>query len=119
MSDRHEFVYAQVDRVLAVAAEMPAETLRVLGRALHLSGGRLAKLGGDLWIWALNDDFPEEAWLVRMQLSGRLGELAGDDELLERLEDAEEPLWIAVRQALLAVRSWPPEYQPRIHEVRG
>jgi hypothetical protein len=106
MSDRREFMDALADHVLDVAAEIPAEALAVLGRALQLGGGRLAGIGSTLWIWTLDADFPAERWLERMRVTVELDRLARDDELFERLKDAEEPLWVALREALVQVRAW-------------
>lgn len=93
-------------RVLESLSGEPPEALRVIGRALSLAGGPLGYFGGVLDVLAdeLEDTQPPRPGrLSPLQMSYYLRRLRRDPELpalLERLEDATEQPWVALREAL-------------------
>jgi len=88
------------DEILGLARELPPDVRVALARGLCLATGSLGLVGQ-----ALLYDLDSEGVLPEIAMRAALKTVAYDVGLLERLELAEEPLWVAVREAALEARS--------------
>ena len=88
--------------IVELLKEMPTRQVALLGESLVLAGGRLAGFGQGLVYFATAVD---SEWLAELKIGGELTMLTLplDEVLLERLGRAEEPLWRALREALLEI----------------
>src|SRR6476646_9447783 len=74
------------DVVRQLREEVPADVLAVLGRGLAISDGPLGHLGQAFCYMADGGE-----WLPELKMSVALAEVRRDRELMERLEEAEDP----------------------------
>ena len=95
--------------VFATLAGVDAETLYVLAAAFELAGKPLALFHLPIFYLATGVERGEEeaGLLALLTMRGALKEAALAEGLLERLEDAREPLWAAVRDSVQEIADRP------------
>jgi hypothetical protein len=109
------------DQISASLADTPPAAVRLLGRALMLAGGPLAEFGDAFDCVADALEFEDVTGeLARLRLARALAVTARDsascEELVERLDGADEPPWPAVREAVAGLERT--DEGPRILSMR-